>query len=77
MAQRYAWPGNIRELKNVVERMAILTPGDRFTADAIPLQVRSSRPDRTNARESAARQRTPHPLDQTEWNVCSGSASWA
>lgn len=25
--QRYAWPGNIRELQNVIERAAILSPG--------------------------------------------------
>jgi len=28
----YPWPGNIRELKNVVERAVYRTPGDRITA---------------------------------------------
>jgi transcriptional regulator with GAF, ATPase, and Fis domain len=31
--QGYDWPGNIRELQNVIERSVILTPGDVFTVD--------------------------------------------
>jgi len=38
----YRWPGNIRELRNVVERMAILAP-DPITADAVPVEIRLSR----------------------------------
>jgi PAS domain S-box-containing protein len=33
--QRYAWPGNIRELRNVVERAMIMTTGSRLTI-AVP-----------------------------------------
>ena len=33
----YVWPGNIRELKNAIERAAIVTDGDTITAAALPL----------------------------------------
>jgi sigma-54 dependent transcriptional regulator, acetoin dehydrogenase operon transcriptional activator AcoR len=36
LLERYTWPGNVPELRNVVERMAILTRGERITAEAIP-----------------------------------------
>ncbi|MCL4439887.1 MAG: sigma 54-interacting transcriptional regulator, partial [Firmicutes bacterium] len=32
----YSWPGNIRQLKNVIERMVILTEGDTVPESAIP-----------------------------------------
>src|SRR6185312_6654946 len=61
MLESYAWPGNARELRNVIERMAILTAGERLTRDAIPVEVRVQRetgPKSTiqEARESAERE---------------------
>jgi two-component system response regulator PilR (NtrC family) len=38
----YDWPGNIRELENVIERAVVLTSGNRIDADLIPEHVRSS-----------------------------------
>jgi two-component system, NtrC family, nitrogen regulation response regulator NtrX len=35
LLQAYAWPGNVRELANVIERLAILSSGDRLTADDV------------------------------------------
>lgn len=33
---KYNWPGNIRELKNIAERVSILSDGDTITADLLP-----------------------------------------
>jgi len=44
--QSYEWPGNVRQLRNVVERMIILTPRDRLArieADMLPSEVLSGR----------------------------------
>jgi len=70
----YAWPGNIRELKNVVERMAILSRGERLTADAIPVEVREPAATRSTTglqevRDHAERERIRQALVATDWNV--------
>ncbi|MBX0288819.1 sigma-54 dependent transcriptional regulator [Hymenobacter sp. HSC-4F20] len=36
--QRYDWRGNVRELKNVLERAAILADGDLLTVDDLPAE---------------------------------------
>jgi DNA-binding NtrC family response regulator len=39
----YAWPGNIRELKNVIERAVVLAPGDEILAQHLPPEIASAR----------------------------------
>ena len=44
--QSYDWPGNVRQLRNVVERTVILTPRERLTtveADMLPSEVTGGR----------------------------------
>ena len=41
---RYHWPGNIRELQNVIERGVILCDGDTFSIDESWLQLDLSQP---------------------------------
>jgi two-component system nitrogen regulation response regulator NtrX len=36
----YDWPGNIRELRNMVERLVIMTPGDVIGPDDLPAPLR-------------------------------------
>jgi two-component system, NtrC family, nitrogen regulation response regulator NtrX len=78
MLESYAWPGNARELRNVIERMAILTQGERLTRESIPVEIRVQRetgPKSTiqEARESAEREHILRALEESNWNV-SGAA---
>lgn len=38
----YSWPGNIRELENVIERMVILAEGDTLTLDDLPPLIKEA-----------------------------------
>src|SRR6476620_5938767 len=40
--QRARWKGNVRELRNTVERLIIMTPGDTIDVDDLPETVRSN-----------------------------------
>jgi DNA-binding NtrC family response regulator len=44
--QRYGWPGNIRELRNAIDRAAVLCTGDTVEVDHLPLEctLRSAPP---------------------------------
>ncbi len=37
---KYDWPGNLRELKNVIKRMVLLTSGTVATADSLPDEMK-------------------------------------
>jgi two-component system response regulator HydG len=41
--QQYNWPGNIRELKNIIRRACLLTPEmQEITMSALPLEMKES-----------------------------------
>ena len=76
--ENYAWPGNARELRNVVERMAILSPEDTLTAAGVPLELKLTRDTGQKssvqeARETAEREHVLRALEESGWNV-SGAA---
>jgi DNA-binding NtrC family response regulator len=39
LLMNYAWPGNIRELKNAIERAMILVDRDRIDVDQLPIRI--------------------------------------
>lgn len=36
---KYQWPGNIRELRNIVERLAVISPDNEVSKDVIPSYI--------------------------------------
>jgi two-component system nitrogen regulation response regulator NtrX len=74
----YSWPGNIRELRNTVERMAILTRGDMLEAESVPVEIRIARSSSPKgnlreAKESAEREHILRALEESKWNVSSAA----
>ena len=74
---RYHWPGNIRELQNVIERAVILSPGPGLQVPVEELDKRSSAPQTspesgTSIRSLLAdteRRQILHALERTNWIV--------
>jgi formate hydrogenlyase transcriptional activator len=76
----YSWPGNIRELENLLERAIILSPGKELrvplselrntqiaAVDETPVAISNSAPVATL--EEAERQHILRALRQTEWRI--------
>ena len=61
--QSYNWPGNIRELQNVIERSVILSSGDVFSVDESWLSTESCQPA---SRIQAARAPESEPRGERE-----------
>jgi DNA-binding NtrC family response regulator len=40
MLMQYPWPGNIRELRNLIESMVVLSPGHEIQPNDLPRQIR-------------------------------------
>jgi two-component system nitrogen regulation response regulator NtrX len=72
--QKYSWPGNIRELKNVLERLAIMTPSrvitpvDLFMPDATRADYFSLNSLR-DARDLFERDFIIRKLEENAWNI--------
>jgi DNA-binding NtrC family response regulator len=68
---RYDWPGNIRELKNAIERVMILADGNRITAknlrSAFPRGAKSRRRQTTEMSEGSLPS-PPEAYPYTAWS---------
>lgn len=77
--QKYPWKGNVRELKNVVERLLIMTDGDKIEMKDLPEQIRGEvqtyLPDAKGIktlkefREQAEKDFILSKLKENNWNI--------
>jgi transcriptional regulator with GAF, ATPase, and Fis domain len=51
LLKRYSWPGNLRELENMIERAVVLSSGRQVDATHLPLYLQESGPIGVTARE--------------------------
>jgi two-component system, NtrC family, nitrogen regulation response regulator NtrX len=73
------WKGNVRELKNLVERLLILSPGDAVTREDVIAATGGARPELSSAimavqtlrefRDLSERIFLIHKLEENNWNV--------
>jgi DNA-binding NtrC family response regulator len=65
LLREYPWPGNIRELRNVMERAALLCTGRTITLEHLPVEKMRD-PRRAPVRTAPARHAEPPPLPPPE-----------
>jgi len=44
MMQEQTWPGNVRQLQHLVERLAILAPGGQISGTAVQIALQAMEP---------------------------------
>lgn len=72
MLESYSWPGNIRELRNVLERALLLSEGQTISPKQlsfIPTQAASSGGGSRKTMSDVERQHIHDVLSQNNWNV--------
>jgi len=74
----YSWPGNIRELKNLIERILIMTDGETIgpteVEEALPADADEEPQSEIKAARDKAERDTIHAmLKQCQWNVTEAS----
>lgn len=76
----YAWPGNVRQLRNAVEKMVVLASGPQLTVADLPADVTATERAEDTRRETRdegenERQETPDARDGREAGDASGEPS--
>jgi len=64
LMEQYAWPGNIRELRNVLERICIMKSGPELQVEYLPAEIRGVTPGNVSPTGSPAIQGHALPAGQ-------------
>lgn len=74
MLEAYDWPGNIRELRNMIERLVIMTPSDTITAKHLLIAEQTSQDYLSyktlkEARDAFEKDFITKRLEENNWNI--------
>jgi formate hydrogenlyase transcriptional activator len=78
--QRYAWPGNIRELQNLIERAVILSPGSVLRVPTEELKARMAPVPENDSSQTLADAERAHilaVLNETNWVLAGANGAAA
>ncbi|HLT41371.1 MAG TPA: sigma-54 dependent transcriptional regulator [Sphingobacteriaceae bacterium] len=60
--QKYKWPGNLREMLNVIKRSALLSQGDLIQKDVLPAEIKSPTQPHVSEKKSFSRKENEREL---------------
>jgi len=68
LLQQYSWPGNIRELQNIIERGVLFCSGDQLTPEELPVSLQGAvaDPPRSRANRTELGKPLPELLEDVE-----------
>jgi len=69
LLKKYDWPGNIRELKNAIERAIVVGKGNYITVGDLPIPASSKIPPEDRSLESVEKAHICNTLEETGWNI--------
>jgi DNA-binding NtrC family response regulator len=67
--EAYHWPGNIREMKNAIERAVVVAKGSSITVDDLPIPPSSKALPEDQSLEAVERAQIKNVLEQMGWNI--------
>jgi len=65
----YPWPGNVREMRNAIERAVVVAKGSAITVEDLPIPPSSKAVPEDQSLESVERVHIKSILDQMGWNI--------
>lgn len=70
LLQNYDWPGNVRQLRNVIEGMVVMSKSDEITPESLPEEIRQS-----EKRDQIIRLRIGESLSRAEKKIIESTLS--
>lgn len=75
--ENYSWPGNVRQLRNAVEKMCVLSSGGKLTSEDVPSEIRGNPENQTVFNHAQTLEETEKAKILSVLEACGGNKSRA